>query len=88
MNAQALRRIGAAALDLCYVACGRFDGFWELNLGAWDSAAGALIVAEAGGEVTDFSGGPFSKYKPELLASNGLIHVPMMEVLALATPSR
>ena len=88
MNAQALRRIGAAALDLCYVACGRFDGFWELNLGAWDSAAGALIVAEAGGEVTDFSGGPFSKYEPEILASNGLIHDRMMGVLAMAKPSQ
>ena len=87
MNAQALRRIGSAALDLCYVACGRFDGFWELNLGAWDSAAGALIVAEAGGRVTNFSGGPFSKYKPETLASNGLIHSQMMDVLALAGPS-
>ena len=87
MHAQALRRIGSAALDLCYVACGRFDGFWELNLGAWDSAAGALIVAEAGGRVTNFSGGPFSKYKPETLASNGLIHEAMMGVLALAKPS-
>lgn len=87
MNAQALRRIGSAALDLCYVACGRFDGFWELNLGAWDSAAGALIVEEAGGLVTDFSGQPFSNYKPETLASNGLIHRPMMQVLALAKPS-
>lgn len=86
MNAQALRRIGSAALDLCYVASGRFDGFWELNLGAWDSAAGALIVAEAGGQVTDFSGGPFSKYKPEILASNGLIHAQMMDVLAMAKP--
>jgi len=87
MNAQALRRIGSAALDLCYVACGRFDGFWELNLGAWDSAAGALMVEEAGGLVTDFSGQPFSNYEPETLASNGLIHQPMMQVLALAKPS-
>jgi myo-inositol-1(or 4)-monophosphatase len=87
MNAQALRRIGSAALDLCYVACGRFDGFWELNLGAWDSAAGALIVEEAGGLVTDFSGQPFSNYKPETLASNGLIHRPMMQVLALGGPA-
>jgi myo-inositol-1(or 4)-monophosphatase len=84
MNAQALRRIGSAALDLCYVAAGRFDGFWELNLGAWDSAAGALIVEEAGGRVTDFSGGPFSNFKPEILASNGLIHAQMMKVLAMA----
>jgi myo-inositol-1(or 4)-monophosphatase len=84
MNAQALRRDGAAALDLCYVACGRFDGFWELNLGPWDTAAGALIVAEAGGRVTDFYGGPFSNYKPEVIASNGLIHERMIEVVATA----
>jgi myo-inositol-1(or 4)-monophosphatase len=83
MNAQALRRDGAAALDLCYVACGRFDGFWELNLSPWDTAAGALIVAEAGGRVTDFAGDPFSNYKTEVLASNGLIHDRMIEVLNL-----
>jgi myo-inositol-1(or 4)-monophosphatase len=83
MNAQALRRDGAAALDLCYVACGRFDGFWELNLSPWDTAAGALIVTEAGGRVTNFSGNPFSNYKPEVVASNGLIHDRMLEVLKL-----
>jgi len=83
MHAQALRRDGAAALDLCYVACGRFDGFWELNLSPWDTAAGALIVTEAGGRVTDFTGGPFSNYKPEVVASNGLIHDRMLEVLKL-----
>ncbi|MEK6408025.1 MAG: inositol monophosphatase family protein [Acidobacteriota bacterium] len=82
MNAQALRRDGAAALDLCYVACGRFDGFWELNLSPWDTAAGTLIVTEAGGRITNFSGGPFSNYKPEVVASNGLIHDRMIEVLA------
>lgn len=81
MNAQALRRDGAAALDLCYVACGRFDGFWELNLSPWDTAAGALILTEAGGRVTDFSGNQFSNYKPEVLASNGLIHDRMIEIL-------
>ncbi|MCI0491043.1 MAG: inositol monophosphatase [Blastocatellia bacterium] len=84
MNAQALRRDGAAALDMCYVACGRFDGFWELNLSAWDMAAGALIVREAGGRVSDFSGNEFSHYKPEVIASNGLIHAPMIEVLAMS----
>ena len=83
LNAQALRRDGAAALDLCYVACGRYDGFWELNLSPWDTAAGALIVTEAGGRATDFGGGPFSNYKPEVLASNGLIHERMIEVLKL-----
>jgi myo-inositol-1(or 4)-monophosphatase len=84
MNAQALRRLGSAALDLCYVACGRFDGFWELSLNPWDMAAGALIVAEAGGRVTDFKGDRFSNYKPEVIASNGLIHERMVEVIALA----
>jgi myo-inositol-1(or 4)-monophosphatase len=84
MNAQALRRDGAAAIDLCYVACGRFDGFWELNLGAWDTAAGVLIVEEAGGRVTSFSGGQFSNYTPEIIASNGLIHDQMIEVIAMA----
>ncbi len=84
MNAQALRRDGAAALDLCYVGCGRFDGFWELNLSPWDMVAGGLIVSEAGGRVSDFSGGGFSPYKPEIIASNGLIHEPMIEVIAMA----
>jgi myo-inositol-1(or 4)-monophosphatase len=83
MNAQALRRDGAAALDLCYVASGRFDGFWELNLSPWDTAAGVLVVTEAGGKVTNFSGEPFSNYKPEVVASNGLIHARMLEVLKL-----
>lgn len=83
MNAQALRRDGAAALDLCYVACGRFDGFWELNLSPWDTAAGALVVAEAGGRISDFAGDPFSNYRTEVLASNGLIHDRMIEVLKL-----
>jgi len=83
MNAQALRRDGSAALDLCYVACGRFDGFWELNLSAWDTAAGTLIVTESGGRITNFSGGEFSNYKPEVVASNGLIHDRMIEVLAM-----
>ena len=83
MNAQALRRDGAAALDLCYVACGRYDGFWELNLSPWDTAAGSLIVAEAGGRVTAFDGGAFSNYKPEVVASNGLIHERMIDVLKI-----
>ncbi|MFY9556686.1 MAG: inositol monophosphatase family protein [Blastocatellia bacterium] len=83
LSAQALRRDGAAALDLCSVACGRFDGFWELNLSPWDTAAGALIVQEAGGRVTNFSGKSFSNYEPEIVASNGLIHERMIEVLAI-----
>jgi myo-inositol-1(or 4)-monophosphatase len=81
LRARALRRDGAAALDLCYLACGRFDGFWELNLGPWDTAAGALIALEAGARVTDFDGNTFSVYKPEIIASNGLIHDSMMAVI-------
>jgi myo-inositol-1(or 4)-monophosphatase len=80
-RAQAVRRDGSAALDLCYLACGRFDGFWEMDLRPWDVAAGALIVAEAGGRVSDFSGGELDIYGNEILASNGLIHAEMVRVL-------
>lgn len=83
MNAQAVRRDGAAALDLAYVACGRFDGFWEEGLKPWDVAAGSLMVEEAGGRVSNFSGGPLSIYDPPILASNGLVHEQMMRVLAV-----
>jgi len=83
VRAQAVRRCGSAALDLCYVACGRFDGFWELKLKPWDVAAGTLIVAEAGGKVTDFEGGEFRTDLAEILASNGLIHGAMIEVLGM-----
>ena len=81
VRAQGLRRMGAAAIDLCYVACGRFDGFWEMKLNPWDTAAGSLIVLEAGGRMSDFKGGTFSIYGAELVASNGLIHGEMVEVL-------
>lgn len=81
-KAQASRRDGAAAPDLCYVACGRFDGFWELYLKPWDIAAGSLIVTEAGGRVSAFDGGPFDCFGHEILASNGDIHAAMMAVLA------
>jgi myo-inositol-1(or 4)-monophosphatase len=81
MEAQAVRRDGAAALDLCYVAVGRFDGFWELKLYPWDVAAGKLIIEEAGGVVTDFSGGPLDIHGQETLASNGRIHEEMVGVL-------
>ncbi|AXA35645.1 Inositol-1-monophosphatase [Candidatus Sumerlaea chitinivorans] len=67
-------RLGAAALDLCYVACGRLDVFWQRNLYPWDTAAGWLIVEEAGGKVTDFTGGQFSPFGNEVLATNGLVH--------------
>ena len=69
-----IRRLGSAAIDLCWVAAGRFDGFYEHNLKAWDSAAGFLIVEEAGGKVTDFKGTHYSPYQPNLLATNGKIH--------------
>jgi len=74
LRTHGVRRAGSAALDLCYVACGRMDGFWEFNLNPWDTAAGVLIVEEAGGTVSDFSGGPFQLNSRETLASNGLIH--------------
>ncbi len=78
---QAVRRPGSASLDLCYVACGRLDGFWELELNPWDTAAGWLIVKEAGGEVTTFNGGRYSHYLKEILASNGKIHKEMSRIL-------
>lgn len=74
MRSHGVRRAGSAALDLAYVACGRMDGFWEFNLNSWDTAAGILLVEEAGGRVTDFAGGGFKLKSDELLASNGLIH--------------
>ncbi len=69
-----VRRLGSAAIDLCWVAAGRFDGFYEHKLNAWDSAAGFLIVEEAGGKVTDFNGDYYSPYQPNLMATNGKIH--------------
>ncbi len=81
MNAQGVRRDGAAALDLAYVAAGRFDGFWEEGLKPWDVAAGMLIIEEAGGRVTDYDGAPMDIHKPPVVASNGLIHEEMMRVL-------
>ncbi len=77
-----IRRAGAAALDLCSVATGRFEGFWELKLNPWDKAAGSLLVTEAGGRVTDLGGGPFSLHRDEIFASNGLIHESMIEVFS------
>ena len=74
LRSHGVRRAGSAALDLCYVACGRMDGFWEFNLNPWDTAAGVLLVEEAGGRVSDFRGGPFQLNSRETLASNGLIH--------------
>ena len=81
MKAQAVRRDGSAALDLCHTAAGRFDGFWEQKLFPWDVAAGGLLVTEAGGKLTNFTGGNFSIYDKEIVASNGLIHDQMVEAL-------
>jgi len=85
---QEIRRAGSAALDLCYVASGRLDGFWELKLKPWDIAAGALIVAEAGGSLSDFSGKEFSISGDETLASNGIIHAEMVQVMRAAATAR
>jgi myo-inositol-1(or 4)-monophosphatase len=81
MYAQVVRRDGSAALDLAYVACGRFDGFWEDGLNPWDIAAGALLIFEARGKVTNFKDQPLDIYNEQVLASNGLIHEAMMRVL-------
>ncbi len=78
---QGIRRLGSAAIDLCYVACGRFDGFWEQNLKPWDTAAGALIAREAGATITDFSNTPFAIDRNEILATNGHIHKEMLSLL-------
>lgn len=80
-HAQALRRDGSAALNLSYVAAGRFDGFWEIKLNPWDMAAGCLMVTEAGGEVTGLTGGPYDLYRGDVCASNGIIHGDMIEIL-------
>lgn len=77
---QAIRRAGAAALDLAYLAAGRFDGFWELKLKPWDTAAGCLMVEEAGGTVSDLSGNDWTISSPNVLASNGFIHKKMIDI--------
>jgi myo-inositol-1(or 4)-monophosphatase len=81
IRARGLRRLGSAALDLCYVACGRMAGFWDQNLQAWDTAAGALIVSEAGGTVTALDGGVFDCYAGNVLATNGVLHQEILEIL-------
>jgi myo-inositol-1(or 4)-monophosphatase len=85
MRAQAIRRVGSAALDLAYVAAGHFDGFWELMLQPWDCAAGTLLIREAGGMVSNFRGGHVSVYERECLASNGLIHNDMLKILRMVS---
>jgi myo-inositol-1(or 4)-monophosphatase len=83
LRAQAVRRDGSAALDLCYTAMGRFDGFWEYSLAPWDLAAGALVLQEAGGKITLASGRSFSIYRGNVLASNGRIHSAMLRILKM-----
>jgi myo-inositol-1(or 4)-monophosphatase len=80
-QARAVRRLGSAAIDLCYVAAGRLDGFWETDLKPWDIAGGALIVAEAGGRVTDTEGQPFTSRGGHVLATNGHLHDAMLSVI-------
>jgi myo-inositol-1(or 4)-monophosphatase len=81
LRARAVRRLGSAVIDLAYVACGRFDGYWELRLGPWDVAAGAVLVVEAGGRITGIEGRPLDVDAPTLLATNGLIHDDMLHTL-------
>lgn len=81
LNVQGVRRTGAASIDICYTACGRFDGFWELGLKPWDTAAASLILEEAGGKLSKYDGSSYDIWTPEMVASNGLIHKRMLEVL-------
>ena len=81
LRSHGIRRAGSAALDLCAVACGRLDGFWEWKLKPWDTAAGAVIIREAGGMVTNFSGALFDLFGEQTLASNGKLHAEMVAVL-------
>jgi myo-inositol-1(or 4)-monophosphatase len=81
MKAQAIRRVGAASLDLCWTAAGAFDGFWEMRLGPWDMAAGIVILEEAGAKVTDFQGGPVDVRKGDFLGANPRLHRTMLDVI-------
>ena len=87
VRAGGMRRTGTAAIDLCYIACGRLDGFWELQLKPWDTAAGKVIVEEAGGKITNYAGEPYSIYGSTILATNRLIHSEMLGVLKETRPS-
>jgi len=80
-NSRGVRRDGSAAIDMAYVACGRFDGFWEDGLNPWDMAAGVLLIEEAGGQVSGYDGSKFSIYSPPVLATNGLLHSQMSRIL-------
>jgi myo-inositol-1(or 4)-monophosphatase len=81
VQSRGVRRDGSAAIDMAYVACGRFDGFWEEGLNPWDMAAGLLLIEESGGQVTSYDGSKFNIYRPPIVASNGLIHSQMLNVL-------
>lgn len=81
LQSRGVRRDGSAAIDMAYVACGRFDGFWEEGLNPWDVAAGVLMIEEAGGRISYYDGSPFSVYHPPICASNGLIHDEMLQIL-------
>ena len=81
LQSRGVRRDGSAAIDMAYVACGRFDGFWEEGLNPWDVAAGVLMIEEAGGRVSYYDDSPFSIYQPPICASNGLIHQEMLQIL-------
>lgn len=83
VRGQGIRRMGSAAMDLCYVAAGRFAGYWEQDLNPWDTAAGALLVEEAGGRVTDFEGNGFTPFRTSIVATNSLIHDEMLAALRL-----
>ncbi len=85
-KAHDVRRFGAASLDLCYVAAGRFDGLWEWGLSPWDTAAGWLILEEAGGRVSDFDGRPFDPWQPRIAATNAVIHDEVCTLLTTLTP--
>jgi myo-inositol-1(or 4)-monophosphatase len=85
-TARAVRRLGSAAIDMAYVAAGRFDGFWEVKLNPWDVSAGALMVEEAGGRVSNLAGGPFDSRRGEIVASNGRIHGEMVETIRRVSP--
>src|SRR5207247_3064342 len=87
-RARAVRRLGSAAIDLCYVAAGRMDAFWERDLKPWDIAGGALIVAESGGRVTHMDGTPFNSHRRHVLATNALLHEPMLEIIRQFKKSR
>ena len=85
-RARAVRRLGSAALDLCYLAAGRFDGFWEQRLHPWDMSAASLVVEEAGGRLSRFDGAAFDTHGDEIVASNGRIHDEMLRIIASRSP--